>query len=64
MFVRRFIITGAVLDRILGSVFERSDYLWARLKQKATGRLGASPLQKVVPSMRQLSYGIVSNVTD
>lgn len=54
VFRRRFRKSRALFDHIFAGVTRESDLLRAGLNKNATGRLGASPLRKVMPAMGQL----------
>jgi hypothetical protein len=53
-----------VFSRIFPAVIADNDYLRLGLKSNAIGNLGATPLQKVVAAMRQLSLGIRADAVD
>jgi hypothetical protein len=63
-FERRFRMSRALFDRVLLAVVADNDYLRLGLKRNAVGVLGASPLQKVVAAMGQLTLGIGADAVD
>jgi hypothetical protein len=63
-FERRFSMPRSVFSRIFTAVIADNDYLRLGLKPNAIGNLGATPLQKVVAAMRQLSLGIGADAVD
>eukprot|EP00171_Calliarthron_tuberculosum_P004333 IDg4333t1 len=63
-FERRFRMPRAVFDRIFQVVVQHSAYFRQGLRPDATGRLGISPLIKVITALRQLAYGIPSDMCD
>jgi Plant transposon protein len=63
-FERRFRMPRSVFHTIFAAVVEDNEYLRLGLKRDATGILGATPLQKVVAAIRQLSLGIGADAID
>ena len=55
-FERRFRIPREIFNTVFQSVAIVSDYLRQFMKPNCVGKLGASPLQKVVAAFRQLAY--------
>jgi hypothetical protein len=53
-----------VFDRVLTKVVAASEYFQRGLRPDATGRLGITPLIKVIVDLRQLAYGIPSDLCD
>ena len=56
LFERRFRMPRNVFDTLFTAAVQYSDFIRASLRADATGRFGASPLQKVVAAMRCLAY--------
>jgi Plant transposon protein len=63
-FERRFRMPRLVFDRVLTKVVAASEYFRRGLRPDATGRLGITPLIKVIVALRQLAYGIPSDLCD
>jgi hypothetical protein len=63
-FERRFRMPRPVFNTIFAAVVEDNEYLRLGLKRDATGILGATPLQKVVAAIWQLSLGIGADAID
>jgi Plant transposon protein len=63
-FERRFRMPRSVFDKACVGVVRDSSYLRRGLKPDAVGKMGASPLQKVVAALRQLSLGVGADAVD
>lgn len=63
-FERRFRMPRHVFNRVCTSSILHSEYLSKGMKPDCTGRMGISPLLKVICALRQLSYGIPSDMSD
>ncbi|CDF33411.1 unnamed protein product [Chondrus crispus] len=63
-FERRFRMPRDVFNSVLEVTVAHSEYLRKGLRPDALGRMGISPLLKVICAMYQLSYGIPADLAD
>jgi hypothetical protein len=63
-FERRFRMPRLVFDTVLTKFVAASEYFRRGLRPDATGRAGITPLIKVIVALRQLAYGIPSDLCD
>ena len=63
-FETRFRMPRSVFNTIFQSVVPSSDYLSKGLRPDATGKLGISPLLKVICGLREMSYGLPADLAD
>lgn len=63
-FERRFRMPRRVFNRVCATAIANSEYLRKGLRPNCAGRIGISPLLKVICALRQLSYGIPADLAD
>jgi len=63
-FERRFRMSRAIFNRVCTAVVAESAYMRQGLRPDATGKLGITPLLKVICALRQLAYGIPVDLAD
>lgn len=63
-FERRFRMPRISFNRILSVCITHSEYMRQGLKPDCTGKMGITPLVKVICALRILSYGIPSDLAD
>jgi Plant transposon protein len=64
IFERRFRMPRSVFNRVFEGVVRSSPYMRKGLTPDATGKLGISPLMKVIAALKQLAYGIPADLCD
>ena len=63
-FERRYRMPREMFNKILHATTADCAFLRAGLQPNCTGKLGASPLQKVMAALRQLAYGCSADSLD
>lgn len=63
-FERRFRMPRQIFDRACTTSIAHSAYLRKGLKPDCTGRMGITPILKVICTLWQLSYGICADLSD
>lgn len=64
LFERRFRVPRTIFDRLYLATTSCRQYLTLGHNPDATGKFGATALQKIVASMRQLCYGAAADQCD
>lgn len=63
-FRRRFAMSREIFDRVFSTVVLNQSYFRLGLKPNCVGKIGLSPLQKVVSAVRQICYGTSADAMD
>ncbi|MEM1283721.1 MAG: hypothetical protein AAGG81_09240 [Chlamydiota bacterium] len=64
IFRRRFCISRSLFDKVFTIVVTNNEYFQKGLRPNCVGKMGLTPLQKVVAAIRQLCYGISADAVD